>query len=291
MTTTGKSARTLRSSPASAALGAFLLAMRSRTKPEAVGISSGGRRRVAGLRREEVAQLAGVGLAWYTWLEQGRDVNVSSDVLERLHAVLALSSAEREHLFALAHNRPPPNLGFDGGVISPSSAALLGRMTDPAYITNRRWDVLAWNDAAARLFRDLGDAGGGEPNMIRLLFSSPVLRALHVDWETDARVTLEKFRMDFWRYSNERSFTDLVGELLTASPEFRQWWASPFVHSAGDGIKVFRSEDGEPVEYRYSALTLSENQSQRLVVFMPMTQALPENGVSYAVQPNGEGSA
>jgi len=289
MNTTTKSARHHASSPASTALGAFLRAMRSRTKPGSVGISSVGRRRVPGLRREEVAQLAGVGVVWYTWLEQGRDVNVSSDVLERLNGALALSTAEREHLFALAHNRPPPNAGFDGGVISPSSAALLGRMTDAAYISNRRWDVLAWNDAAARLFSDLASAQGGRPNMIRFLFTSPILRALHVDWETDARVTLEKFRMDFWRHSNEGAFTDLVNELLGASPEFRRWWASPLVHPIGDGVKTYRSKDGKTVEYSYSALALSENLSQRLVVFMPRKQALPNNGVSYAMQPNGDG--
>jgi hypothetical protein len=96
MSTTTKTVRNHPPSLASAALGAFLRAMRSRTKPGSVGISSVGQRRVSGLRREEVAQLAGVGVAWYTWLEQGRDVNVSSDVLERLQAALALSPAERE---------------------------------------------------------------------------------------------------------------------------------------------------------------------------------------------------
>ncbi len=292
MSTTTKSARSQPSSPASAALGAFLRAMRSRTKPGSVGFSSvGQRRRVPGLRREEVAQLAGVGVAWYTWLEQGRDVNVSSDVLERLHTALALSTAEREHLFALAHNRPPPNVGFDGGVISPSSAALLGRMTDAAYVANRRWDVLAWNGAAADLFADLANAQGRQPNMMRFLFISPALRALHVDWETDARVSLEKFRMDFWRHRNERSFTDLVSELEAASPEFRRWWASPFVHPTGEGVKTFRSKDGKAVDYSYSVLALSENQSQRLVVFLPLKEAHLRNGVSYAAQPSGDGSA
>jgi len=265
--------------------------MRSRTKPGSVGISSVGQRRVPGLRREEVAQLAGVGVAWYTWLEQGRDVNVSSDVLERLHAALALSPAEREHLFALAHNRPPPNVGFDGGMISQSSEALLGRMADAAYVANRRWDVLAWNSAAAELFSDLASAQGSQPNMIRFLFTSPTLRALHVDWETDARVSLEKFRMDFWRHRNERSFADLVRELRAASSEFQRWWASPLVHSIGDGVKTFWSKDAKAVEYSYSVLTLSENQNQRLVVFMPLKEAHPKNGVSYAARPYGDSSA
>ena len=243
-----------------------------------------------GLRREEVAQLAGVGVVWYTWLEQGRDVNVSSDVLERLHAALALSPAEREHLFALAHDRPPPNVGFDGGIISQSSAALLGRIADAAYIANKRWDVLAWNSAAADLFSDLASAQGRQPNMMRFLFTSPILRALHVDWEADARVSLEKFRMDFWRHRKERSFTDLASELQAASSEFRRWWASPFVHATGNGVKTFWSKDGKAVEYSYSVFTLSENQSQRLVVFAPLKEADLKNGVSFAAPPHGGGS-
>ena len=263
--------------------------MRSRIKPGSVGLPSVGTRRVPGLRREEVAQLAGVGLAWYTWLEQGRDVNVSSDVLERLQAALALSPAEREHLFALAHDRPPPNLGFDGGPVSPSSAVLLGRITDAAYIANRCWDVLAWNGAAAELFPDLASdhasAHGRRPNMMRLLFTSPALRALHVDWDTDARVSLEKFRMDYWRHRNEPSFVDLVSELQDASPAFRQWWDSPFVHPTSDGVKTFRARDGTAVPHAYSVLTLSENHSQRLVVFMPLTNEHPDAGVRHAAQP------
>ncbi len=287
MSTTIHSARNDSSSPANVALGAFLRAMRARIKPVSVGISSVGQRRVPGLRREEVAQLAGVGIVWYTWLEQGRDVNVSSEVLERLYAALQLSQAEREHLFALAHNRPPPNVSFEGGEISKSSAALLGRITDAAYIANTRWDVLAWNDAAARLFSDLSSAQDRQPNMIRFLFLSPALRALHVDWETDARVSLEKFRMDFWRHRNERSFIDLVSELQTASPEFREWWTSPLIHRLGNGVKTFQPND-RAVDYSYSVLTLSENPHQRLIVFTPHEEEDPKHGVNYAVQPTTE---
>lgn len=151
--------------------------------------------------------------------------------------------------------------------------------------------MLAWNTAAADLFSDLAGAQGRQPNMIRFLFTSPTLRALHVDWEADARVSLEKFRMDFWRHRNERSFADLVSELRAASSEFRLWWASPFVHSTGDGVKTFWSKAGRAVEYSYSVLTLADNQSQRLVVFMPLKEAHPENGVSYAEPAKGGGSA
>ena len=282
MSTPIHSVRSYSSSPANVALGAFLRAMRARIKPVSVGITSVGQRRVPGLRREEVAQLAGVGIVWYTWLEQGRDVNVSSDVLERLYAALELSQAEREHLFALAHNRPPPNVSSEGGDISQSSAGLLGRIADAAYIANTRWDVLAWNDA--QLFSDLASANGHQPNMIRFLFTSPALRALHVDWEIDARVSLEKFRMDFWRHRNECLFTDLVSELQMTSPEFREWWTSPLVHPLGNGVKTFQL-DNRVVDYNYSVLTLSENPNQRLVLFTPNEKENTKRGVNYAVQP------
>ena len=271
------------SSSANAALGAFLRAMRARIHPASVGISSVGQRRVPGLRREEVAQLAQVGFVWYTWLEQGRDVNVSSEVLERLYAALRLSQAEREHLFALAHNRPPPNMALEDHKVAQSSSALLSRMMDAAYISTTRWDVLAWNSAAEGLFRDLALAQKTQPNMIRFLFTSPRLRALHVDWETQARVSLEKFRMDFWRYQNRASFNDLVAELQAVSDEFRQWWDSPLIHPLEAGVKVFR-RNGKAVEYSYNVLTLSATHNQRLVVFTPATRSNTNQVVHYAAQ-------
>jgi MmyB-like transcription regulator ligand binding domain len=97
--------------------------------------------------------------------------------------------------------------------------------------------------------------------------------------------------MDSWRHRNERSFADLVSELRAASLEFRRWWASPFVHSTGDGVKTFWSKDGKAVEYSYSVLTVSEKQSQRLVVFMRLKEAQRKNGVSYAAHQNGDDSA
>ena len=257
--------------------------MRARIHPASVGISSVGQRRVPGLRREEVAQLAQVGFVWYTWLEQGRDVNVSSEVLERLYAALQLSQAEREHLFALAHNRPPPNMVLEDHKVAQSSSALLSRIMDPAYISNTRWDVLAWNSAAEGLFRDLALAQRTQPNMIRFLFTSPRLRALHVDWETQARVSLEKFRMDFWRHRNRSSFNDLVAELQAVSDEFRQWWDSPLIPPLEDGGKVFR-RNGKAVEYSYNVLTLSATHNQRLVVFAPATQSDTSQVVRYAAQ-------
>ena len=229
-----------------------------------------------------MAQIAGVGLAWYTWLEQGRDVNVSTAVLEQLNVALALTPAEREYVFTLAHNRPPPRFEFEDRVVSPASAALLGQIANAAYVANRRWDVLAWNAPAVDLFTDLAAPPNGRPNMLHLLFTSAVLRSLHVDWEIDARTSLEKFRLDFWRHSAEPSFLDLVAHLQEASDEFRRWWATPFVHPTVDGTKRFRASDGKPVDHVYSVLTLSENPSQRLVVFMPLTAGSPIYRVSHA---------
>lgn len=253
---------------ASAALGTFLRDMRSRTKPEAVGIFPTGSRRVPGLRREELAHFAGVGIAWYTWLEQGRGVRVSSDVLERLSAAMSLSPAERMHLFTLAHNRPPPNAEWQDHRVSPASTMLLSRIADAAYIANRRWDILAWNYTASQLFSDLSRHSDGVPNMMRLLFTSSEMRNLHDDWPTAARETLEKFRVDYWEHQNEPSFAELVRELQDASQDFRLWWSDTSVHAVRSGLKAFRSPAGGFIDYRYSVLNLSDTRSQRLVVFM-----------------------
>lgn len=267
---------------ASAALSTFLRNMRSRTKPESVGILPVGSRRVPGLRREELAKLADVGIAWYTWLEQGRGVRVSSDVLERLSAVMSLSPTERMHLFTLAHNRPPPNGEWQDYQVSKASTLLLGRISDAAYVANRRWDILAWNYAASQLFTDLSRHSRGVPNMMRLLFTSLEMRDLHSDWPTAARETLEKFRVDYWEHQTEPSFPELVKELQDTSQEFRLWWSDTSVHAVRSGLKSFRSPAGGFIDYRYSVLNLSDVRTQRLVVFMSTASGCLAEGVTCA---------
>ena len=126
-------------------LAAFLRAHRERLSPADVGLPSGGRRRTPGLRREEVAALAGVGLTWYTWLEQGRDIGVSATFLDNLARVLKLDAAERRHLFLLAHERPPAEPGKTWCVLPPMVRRLMHDLPHPAFVLNLRWDVLGFN--------------------------------------------------------------------------------------------------------------------------------------------------
>ncbi len=163
-------------------LGEFLRSRREQVTPEEVGLPVGKRRRTPGLRREEVAALAGVGLTWYTWLEQGRDIRASADFLDRLARTLKLDAIERRHLFLLAHQRLPAEPGKTWCSVPPLVHRLMNDLpTRPAYVLNLRWDVLAWNHAAARLF-GFSEHPPEQRNLLWLLFMDTATRALFDPW-------------------------------------------------------------------------------------------------------------
>src|SRR5919108_5182229 len=169
-------------------LGAFLRSRREKLSPSAAGIVAGPRRRTPGLRREEVAMAAGVGTTWYTWLEQGRDVRPSTEVLSALSQALRLDAAEKRHLFILAGRQLPERpANAPEKVDSPLLHVLNSLSMQPAYVVGRRWDVLAWNSAAAAVFGDYGALEGDARNIIHMVFTNPRHRRLLVDWEELAR--------------------------------------------------------------------------------------------------------
>src|SRR5690349_14790008 len=164
-------------------LADFLRRRRASLKPEDVGLPNGGRRRTPGLRREEVAHLAGVGTTWYTWLEQGRDVRASLDVLEALSRALRLTPAERTHLVLLGRGEEPPPCKSDERV-SPTVKRLIQNLgLNPAYVLGRRWDYLAWNDAATTIFGDLGSVPRAARNHVWMHFMDARRRTMFPDWE------------------------------------------------------------------------------------------------------------
>ncbi|HEY5197959.1 MAG TPA: helix-turn-helix transcriptional regulator, partial [Solirubrobacteraceae bacterium] len=183
-----------------AELADFLRRRRAGIQPETVGLPSGGRRRTPGLRREEVAQLAGVGATWYTWLEQGRDVRASLDVLEAIARALRLTPAERGHLILLGRGEPAPPCRAPAERVSATLRRVVeGLGPNPAFVLGRRWDFLAWNRAACALFGWDGMPGRGLPvtrNHIWLTFMDPARRDLMLDWERSARTCVAKFRAD-----------------------------------------------------------------------------------------------
>jgi transcriptional regulator with XRE-family HTH domain len=252
-------------------LADFLRTRRAAIAPEDVGLPGGGRRRTPGLRREEVAQLAGVGTTWYTWLEQARDVRASRAVLEALADALMLTPAERSHLVLLGRGEPAPPPPVVAEEVSPTVRRLIANIDlSPAYILGRRWDYLAWNDAMAALFGDPGEVEPERRNQLWLLFTDPARRALMPDWKRTGRVLLSRFRADYARHVGDPAFDRLVSDLHDASPEFRKWWAQHEVKGGTDG----RKELNHPVEgrmlFEHAAFKHIEHDDQRLILYTPL---------------------
>ncbi|TIT20398.1 MAG: helix-turn-helix domain-containing protein, partial [Mesorhizobium sp.] len=200
-------------------LGAFLRSRRERLSPGTAGIACGARRRTPGLRREEVAMIAGVGTTWYTWLEQGRDVRPSVEVLTALSEALRLDAVEKRHLFILAGRQQPERRlaapeKVDGALLHMLQSLVL----QPAYVVGRRWDVLAWNPAAVAVFGDYGLLEGDARNIVHMVFTSPHHRRLLVDWEELARVVLASFRAESAKYVGDPDFDRLIALMMRSSP-------------------------------------------------------------------------
>jgi transcriptional regulator with XRE-family HTH domain len=208
-----------------AELRSFLRTRRARLSPLQVGLPAGGRRRTPGLRREELAQLAGVGSTWYTWLEQGRPITVSASVLDNLASALRLDAVERTHLFILARGETPAAPPTATEMVGPAVQQILDALgTYPAYVVNARWDAVAWNEAACRVFTDFAALSPRDRNLLWFMFMHPLARQLYIDWEGAARHILAFFRASTGRYVGETWFTALIAELSCASPAFAAWW-------------------------------------------------------------------
>ena len=173
-----------------------------------------------------MAQLVGVSVDWYTWLEQGRSITPSTQVLERLVQTLRLDANERTHLFLLAQQQPPPALLLEPEIVSPALQRFLDQFgARPAFVSGRRWDILAWNDAGCAVFGDYRRlTAPRERNTIWGIFTNPLARQQIVNWEEDARQLLAQFRSSCGRYPGDAQLTELIHDLMLASPEFRAWW-------------------------------------------------------------------
>jgi transcriptional regulator with XRE-family HTH domain len=251
--------------------GAFLRSRRERLVPSDVGLPDGFRRRTPGLRREEVALLAGVGATWYTWLEQGRDVQPSAEVLAALADALRLDAAERRHLYIL-NDRPPPEPKPAG----PERVELpLLRMLDslsgqPAYVLGRRWDVLAWNRAAALLFGDYGKLEGDQRNIMHILFANKAHRKLLVDWNEVASTALAMFRADSARYAGDPDFERLINHLMSVSGEFRELWSRQDVLRSLSSHKRIKHPLAGRMTFEYTSFEVTGQADMKLVVYTPL---------------------
>jgi transcriptional regulator with XRE-family HTH domain len=248
--------------------GAFLRSRRERLSPSNVGLPEGFRRRTPGLRREEVALLAGVGTTWYTWLEQGRDVRPSPEVLSALSDALLLDPAERRHLFILNDRQlPEPKMADPDHVGEPLQRMLASLTQQPAYVIGRRWDVLAWNSAAVALFGDYGKLEGDERNIMRLVFTNKEHRKLLVDWEGLARMSLAMFRSDNARYAGDPDFERLIAALKRDSREFRDWWARHEVLQLPAGHKRLNHPQQGLMSFEHTSFAVTDRPDLKLVVY------------------------
>ena len=207
----------------------FLQARRAHLQPADVGLAPGVRRRTKGLRREEVALLAGVSVSWYTWLEQGRQVNVSVDVLDSLARALHLDAVEHAHLLGLAghSNRWPLGGGpeHDPDDVPGAVRRVLHALDPcPAYLLGPRWDLLARNEAHRRLYPSLDDLRADDRNLVHIVFTRPEVRAVIDGWEEEARRILSQFRADTVAHRDDPEVVALVARLHEESDEFAQWW-------------------------------------------------------------------
>ncbi|MEU8685590.1 helix-turn-helix transcriptional regulator [Streptomyces sp. NPDC048611] len=249
-------------------LGAFLRSRRERLTPDQVGLPRTARRRTPGLRREELALLAGISATWYTYLEQGRQIRPSEQVLTSLAAVLRLDRHERAHLLRLA-GHPPTDEPEDHEPLTPEAAAVpLLLQPHPAYIIGGTYDVLSHNQAAAALFpRLIGDEPRRPPNFVRWVFLEPLAREVVVDWEPEARGLLARLRAQAGRHPTDPRHTRLIDELTAHSPEARAWWPQHDVQARHSGRKRLRPPGRDPVTYTYTAFHLAGQPEQTLVVY------------------------
>jgi transcriptional regulator with XRE-family HTH domain len=248
-------------------LAEFIRHQRETTSPEAVGLQSNGHRRTPGLRREEVSQLAGVGLSWYTWLEQGRDITPSPSVLDALARVYDLDPAERAHLFHLAGVALPVSAGaYPVQAPQELSDVVVGLEPNPAYLIGPRSDVLVWNRAAARLLGEPTRAPDGAANLLWWLFTEPGPHGLGSS--DTARSTLARFRAEHARRYGDPAFVSLIGSLLRESPRFRELWRRHEVLDAQLGTKLLEHQQLGPLTLHHLQSIPTSHPDLRLTQFV-----------------------
>jgi transcriptional regulator with XRE-family HTH domain len=250
-------------------LTAFLRTRRARLTPPDIGLPQTERRRTPGLRREEVAQAAGVGITWYTWLEQGRAIDVSAHFLERIARALRLDDQERLHLFTLAQNRPPPHASQNDRHVQEAHWRMLESFDGPAYIATDCLDVAAWNSTLTALFGDLAEFEDQDRNLLWLLFTDIRYQAAIPDWKEAGRGMAARFRGEFARRQHEPRFLALIERLVAASPEFAACWNEHDVTLRNERPKRFRSPLGRIIELEQNNFLLEDAPAMRLVVYSP----------------------
>ncbi|WP_030809608.1 helix-turn-helix transcriptional regulator [Streptomyces sp. NRRL S-337] len=256
-------------------ISSFLKARRAALDPADLGLPSGiGRRRVRGLRREEVAQLAGISVDYYTRIEQGRAPAISDSVLDAIARALRLSGGEVTYLrnIAVPRRRSEADCApraVPGQTVRPEIRQLLDAMasTVPAMVLGRGLDILAWNTLGGRIAFDLDALAPDRRNTALLVFLDPAARALHPDWEDKAVEVVGNLRADSGRHPDDPRICEVVGELLARSADFRRLWEAQSVHECLRGTKRLRHPDVGELEITFESFRLTTDPDQALVTY------------------------
>ena len=251
-------------------LAEFLRARRDALTPSDVGLPEGRSRRTKGLRREEVALLAGVSVTWYTWLEQGRPINASVDVLDALARTLRLDDAERQHLLTLS-TRTSGEVAPDVDDVPDAVERLIAAMDPaPAYVLGPRWEFVAWNRAQALLYPAIEKLEGIERNLLWVVFAEPSARDLIIEWPSQARRILAEFRAGTAELRGDAKVIELVDRLQRASAEFSEWWPQLDVAQFQTRVRRYHHHRAGDLAFEYQQLTHSEWPHLRVVVQLPL---------------------
>jgi transcriptional regulator with XRE-family HTH domain len=250
-------------------LAEFLRARRAGISPADVGLPPGLRRRTPGLRREEVAQLAGVGVTWYTWLEQGRPIHVSVQVLDAVARALRLDQAESEHLYRLAEVPTlPPDMG--AVTVSPALEQILDSLDPlPASLTNGRYDVLAANRAHEDLFWQWHTMPCECRNTLWCCFLEPDARKRFINFDEEMPRVVATLRSRFAKHLNEPAWTGFIQRLSAASPEFAEMWARHEVANPGSRTKLFMHPDAGLLRMQSTSLAVADMPEAWITVYTP----------------------
>lgn len=248
-------------------LGDLLRARRERLQPADVGLPAGSRRRTRGLRREEVALLAAISPTYYAFLEQGREIRPSRQVLDALAQALRLTSTERAHVRELVYGDAAADLDA-AETVSPAVVALVERLDPcPTYVTGRRFDVLAANRAARALWTDWPALSFEQRNMLWWMFTDPAARTILVEWEAEASALLARYRAAAGRHPDDPAFSELTERLHAASPEVRGWWPRHEIAPLSSGSKRLRHPALGELELQHVVLQIADEPELKLVTF------------------------
>lgn len=253
-----------------AELGGFLKARRGRLSPEDFGLPAGSRRRTPGLRREEVALLAGVGVTWYTWLEQGRQINASTQVLDAVAGTLRLDRAEREHLYRLAEATPVHG-GCGLGAIPDTVREILTALDPlPASLINSRFDVLASNDAATELFWDWHTLPCVHKNTLWCSVTEPTARSKFPEYDQQVRYMVARMRTAYANHVGEPDWEEDIRRLARLSPEFAELWSRHEVSHPKPRTLTFLHPQAGSLRFTATELDVADLNEARITVYTPL---------------------